>query len=199
VCLEGWEGEDCLHRVTTNPPGIPSSPSSTSSTEPESTEYINPTESPTESGVLPIEDQSKREGQEKWFTKTRLGLITGGFVLFLVICAGAMIALLSCRSRAKPVPYKRQQSEKGSEKGSSMDRTPIGKVNPVADILSQYEMNDMFLKVQEISWDEDGSREVDDHLVMYNNPLFNKRENVKRSASTKQLTLDSDWNVVFDL
>ena len=46
---------------------------------------------------------------------------------------------------------------------------------------------------------EDGSRQVDDHLVMYNNPLFSAREEVKRGAGKKQLTLDSDWNVVFDL
>lgn len=46
---------------------------------------------------------------------------------------------------------------------------------------------------------EDGSRQVDDHLVMYNNPLFGTREKVKRGAGKKQLTLDSDWNVVFDL
>ena len=46
---------------------------------------------------------------------------------------------------------------------------------------------------------EDGARQVDDHLVMYNNPLFGAREQAKRGAGKKQLTLDSDWNVVFDL
>lgn len=46
---------------------------------------------------------------------------------------------------------------------------------------------------------EDGSRQVDDQLVMYNNPLFSAREQVKRGAGNRQLTLDSDWNVVFDL
>lgn len=48
---------------------------------------------------------------------------------------------------------------------------------------------------------EDGSRQVDDHLVMYNNPLFAAaREKGKSGGSgNRQLTLDSDWNVVFDL
>ena len=46
---------------------------------------------------------------------------------------------------------------------------------------------------------EDGSRQVEDHLVMYNNPLFTKRDQIKSSVSTRQLALDSEWNVVFDL
>ena len=46
---------------------------------------------------------------------------------------------------------------------------------------------------------EDGSRQVDDHLVMYNNPLFAAREKVNSGAGSRQLSLDSDWNVVFDL
>lgn len=50
-----------------------------------------------------------------------------------------------------------------------------------------------------ISRGEDGSRQIDDHLVMYNNPLFSKRNQPKRAASSRQLTVDSDWNVVFDL
>ena len=44
--------------------------------------------------MLPIERQGKKAPQEKWLTKTRVGLITGGFALLLVLCAGAMIALL---------------------------------------------------------------------------------------------------------
>ena len=46
---------------------------------------------------------------------------------------------------------------------------------------------------------EDGSRQVEDHLVMYNNPLFTKRDQIKSSVSTRQLAMDSEWNVVFDL
>ena len=47
---------------------------------------------------------------------------------------------------------------------------------------------------------EDGSRHVDDHLVMYNNPLFAPRkQKPKCGTSDKQLKLDNDWNVVFDL
>lgn len=199
VCLKGWEGEGCVHRVSTRPPETTSSPSTVLYTDSESTVDSNTTDPLTEGGILPIEKQSKSPAQEKWLTKTRIGLITGGFALLLCLCAIGLIALLSCRSRAKPVPYSRQHNEKGTEKGSSLDRSSKGMVNPAADILSQYEMNDMFFKVQEVSWGEDGSRQVDDHLVMYNNPLFNKRKQIKGSGSTNQLTLDSEWNVVFDL
>lgn len=109
-----------------------------------------------------------------------------------------MIAMLSCRPKAKRVPYFRQKNE---TREHSSERRASGRVNPLADdILTQYEMNEMFFKVQQVSWIEDGSRQVDDHLVMYNNPLFAPRkQKPKCGTSDKQLKLDNDWNVVFDL
>lgn len=147
-----------------------------------------------------MDKQSKSTPQEGWLTKTRIGLITGGFAFLLLLTVGATIAFLSCRKKSSQVPYKRQRCHKGNWKGNSVDRTARGTVNPATDV-SQYEMNDRLFKVQEVSWDDDGKRQVDDLLVMYNNPLFSKRNKVKRAADTHthQLTLDNDWNVVFDL
>ena len=56
------------------------------------------------------------------------------------------------RHRKQPFQYRRQHNEKGNDLGSSLDRRPSGRVNPATDVLSQYEMNDMFFKVQEVSW-----------------------------------------------
>lgn len=200
----------CIQKVTTTPAPerisslspLPSTEvktaelSSVSSTELKSTEYSISPLLPSE-GQGPVQEESRKTAKEGWMTNTRMGLIAGGFALLLCLCAIVMIALLSCRPRMKRVPYSRQRDKK--EERSLKRRNSCGKVNPAADILSQYEMNDMFCKVQQVSWTEDGSRQVDDHLVMYNNPLFSAREQVKRGAGKKQLTLDSDWNVVFDL
>lgn len=199
VCIEGWEGEECLHGVTTGPPETVSPP--TTAPRLESTEISFTSKLPSDSGILPIEKQSRSEARRTWMTKTRIGLISGGFALLLCLITIAVIVLLSCRSRHRkqPFQYRRQHNEKGNDLGNSLDRRASGRVNPATDVLSQYEMNDMFFKVQEVSWGEDGSRQVEDHLVMYNNPLFTKRDQIKSSVSTRQLALDSEWNVVFDL
>jgi len=210
ICLEGWYGDLCLQKVTTTyAPNRITSPSHLSSTEwktsepslissPElkSTQYsISPPI--TREGQVPVQKESRKTAKEGWMTKTNIGLITGGFALLLCLCAIVMIALLSCRPRMKRVPYSRQRDKK--EERSLKRRNSCGKVNPAADINSQYEMSDVFLKVQQVSWTEDGSRQVDDHLVMYNNPLFSAQEKGGHGADNRQLTLDSDWNVVFDL
>lgn len=57
---------------------------------------------------------------------------------------------LSCRPKAKRVPYFRQKNE---TRMHSSERRASGRVNPLADdILTQYEMNEMFFKVQQASW-----------------------------------------------
>lgn len=207
--MKGWQGEACRQRVTsTSHPSI-RTPTSLSSfpTEKKTTDHIittaffpqtemSTTESTEENSA--VEKESRKADEEGWLTKTRIGLITGGFALLLCICAIIMIAMLSCRTKAKRVPYFRQKNETWKH---SSERRASGRGNPLADdILTQYEMNEMFFKVQQVSWIEDGSRQVDDHLVMYNNPLFAPRkQKPKCGTSDKQLKLDNDWNVVFDL
>ena len=71
------------------------------------------------------------------------------FVVFYFI-ANSPNLTLSCRSRTKKVPYSRQHDEK--ETRSLERKVSEGKVNPAADILSEYEMSDMFYKVQQVSW-----------------------------------------------
>lgn len=41
-----------------------------------------------------VEKESRKADEEGWLTKTRIGLITGGFALLLCICAIIMIAML---------------------------------------------------------------------------------------------------------
>jgi len=171
-------------------------PSPVSSTELRSTEYSILPPLPSEEQV-PVQKESRKTAKGGWMTNTRIGLITGGFALLLCLYAIVMMYLLSCRPRMKRIRYSRQRDKK--EGRSLKRRNSCGIVNTAADILSQYEMNDMFCKVQQVSWTEDGSRQVDDHLVMYNNPLSSARKQVKRGTGKRQLTLDSDWNVVFDL
>lgn len=81
--------------VTTYPPETSSTSSSFSYIESESTEYsISTKSSPPEGGIFPIDKQSKSTPQEGWLTKTRIGLITGGFAFLVLLTVGATIAFL---------------------------------------------------------------------------------------------------------
>lgn len=81
-----------LSGVTTGPPETVSPP--TTAPRLESTEISLTSELPSDSGILPIEKQSKSESRKTWMTKTRIGLISGGFALLLCLITIALIVLL---------------------------------------------------------------------------------------------------------
>lgn len=60
-----------------------------------------------------VEKESRKADEEGWLTKTRIGLITGGFALLLCICAIIMIAMLRSVSLLYKLPVRFGSYEKG--------------------------------------------------------------------------------------
>lgn len=78
--------------LATTPIETPSIPSQVYSTESESTRHSTSTETTAKSEIRFIEQQKENDNEEKWATKTRVGLIVVGAVLLLILCVGALIA-----------------------------------------------------------------------------------------------------------
>ncbi|KAK3698606.1 hypothetical protein QZH41_014586, partial [Actinostola sp. cb2023] len=169
MCMEGWTGLNCKDEVITEP-------------------------TPTASQRPPENKENRQESSKDPLDKLSLALILGGFLLLMCVTVGVAIVICSRRQTkrpATPFPYLRYNNT--STQGS-LDRHEAPPKAPEADaetkgqsqvpnLLSQYDddscrgQKEVVINLQEISWNEDGSRNVDEKLVMYNNPLFIEKRN----------------------
>ncbi|XP_032232843.2 protein draper [Nematostella vectensis] len=207
VCLPGWGGQDCQQALpTTLPSEVPTSP--------------------------PLTGKSSNQSSEGMFGDMELALILGGFILFIVLTTVTAVIVSSrrqSRSAARQFEYKRQTNSPDLSR-TDPSSSPVelhiptpqpapilkaskkGAESSIKNLLAEYDdleaqksiNENVYITLKEVSWDDEGSRRVDNSLVMYNNPLFVEAR--KKGAKKKESRVDpktglrdnSDWVDIFN-